>query len=221
MPRRSRRHFATSSPARQRAAHHADRAWRGSHRLSGRAAGPRSRSRTPAIPTGLPSRFQRRRKTMPNSVAEVTCASQGMGRSTATRLARDFSVGRRPGPQAPRRTPLAIRGMACADPGQGFRRPDVGQLRHLPLGALRSDRRPREGVLRPWRHRRRPGQQCPAGPVMTGRRRSYLEYWAPSHGMSVEVAIDTFPQKAEIQRFVQPDEIAELMAFVISPAAPG
>jgi NAD(P)-dependent dehydrogenase (short-subunit alcohol dehydrogenase family) len=55
---------------------------------------------------------------------------------------------------------------------------------------------------------------------MTGRRRSYLEYWAPSHGMSVEVAIDTFPQKAEIQRFVQPDEIAELMAFVISPAAP-
>lgn len=52
-------------------------------------------------------------------------------------------------------------------------------------------------------------------------RRSHLEYWAPGHGMSVEKAIDTFPQKAEIQRFVQPDEIAELMAFVISPAAPG
>jgi hypothetical protein len=69
---------------------------------------------------------------MPNSVAEVTCASQGMGRSTAIRLAWDFSVGRRPGPQAPRRPPLYHRGVASADPGQGFRRPDVGQLRRLP-----------------------------------------------------------------------------------------
>ena len=33
------------------------------------------------------------------------------------------------------------------------------------------------------------------GPVMTGRRRSYLEHWAPLHNMSVEEATAKFPLK--------------------------
>ncbi|GHH82057.1 short-chain dehydrogenase [Streptomyces sulfonofaciens] len=57
------------------------------------------------------------------------------------------------------------------------------------------------------------------GAVMTGRRRSFLEKWAPSHGMTVEEAIDRFPGRAGIARFGQPEEIAELMAFLVSPAA--
>ncbi|WP_433888123.1 SDR family oxidoreductase [Streptomyces sp. CA-111067] len=57
------------------------------------------------------------------------------------------------------------------------------------------------------------------GAVMTGRRRSYLEQWAPRHGMTVEEAIDKFPQNAEIERFGRPEELAELMAFLVSPAA--
>ncbi|WP_405587626.1 SDR family oxidoreductase [Streptomyces sp. NBC_01190] len=57
------------------------------------------------------------------------------------------------------------------------------------------------------------------GAVMTGRRRSYLEHWAPAHDMTVDEAIANFPAKAEITRFGQPEEIAELMAFVVSPAA--
>ncbi|MET7826954.1 SDR family oxidoreductase [Streptomyces sp. NPDC005386] len=57
------------------------------------------------------------------------------------------------------------------------------------------------------------------GAVLTGRRRSYLEHWAPAHGMTVEEALDAFPQKAEISRFGQPEEVAELMAFMVSPAA--
>ncbi|MFE4369285.1 SDR family oxidoreductase [Streptomyces sp. NPDC056835] len=57
------------------------------------------------------------------------------------------------------------------------------------------------------------------GPVMTNRRRSYLEHWAPSHGMTVEEAIDEFPRKAEIGRYGRPEEIAELMAFLVSPEA--
>lgn len=56
------------------------------------------------------------------------------------------------------------------------------------------------------------------GPVMTGRRRSYLEHWAPLHDMSVEEAMERFPREAGIARYGQPEEIAELMAFLVSPA---
>lgn len=57
------------------------------------------------------------------------------------------------------------------------------------------------------------------GPVMTGRRRSYLEHWAPLHDMSVEQATAEFPKAAGIARYGEPEEIAELMAFLVSPAA--
>ncbi|MGH8427292.1 MAG: SDR family oxidoreductase [Gammaproteobacteria bacterium] len=57
------------------------------------------------------------------------------------------------------------------------------------------------------------------GPVMTGRRRSYLEHWAPLHDMTVEEATARFPKEAGIARYGTPEEIAELMAFLVSPAA--
>jgi 3-oxoacyl-[acyl-carrier protein] reductase len=57
------------------------------------------------------------------------------------------------------------------------------------------------------------------GPVMTGRRRSYLEHWAPLHGMSVEEATAKFPKEAGIARYGAAEEIAELMAFLVSPGA--
>jgi 3-oxoacyl-[acyl-carrier protein] reductase len=57
------------------------------------------------------------------------------------------------------------------------------------------------------------------GPVMTGRRRSYLEHWAPLHNMTVEQATANFPKEAGIARYGEPEEIAELMAFLVSPAA--
>ncbi|MGH9648479.1 MAG: SDR family oxidoreductase [Bryobacteraceae bacterium] len=57
------------------------------------------------------------------------------------------------------------------------------------------------------------------GPVMTGRRRSYLEHWAPLHGMTIEEATEKFPREAGITRYGEPQDIAGLMAFLVSPAA--
>jgi NAD(P)-dependent dehydrogenase (short-subunit alcohol dehydrogenase family) len=57
------------------------------------------------------------------------------------------------------------------------------------------------------------------GPVMTGRRRSYLEKWAPAHGMTVEEATERFPKEAGISRYGEAEDIAGLMAFLVSPAA--
>jgi 3-oxoacyl-[acyl-carrier protein] reductase len=57
------------------------------------------------------------------------------------------------------------------------------------------------------------------GAVLTERRRAFLEKWAPAHSMTVEEAMSRFPQQAGITRFGKPEEIADLMAYLISPAA--
>jgi 3-oxoacyl-[acyl-carrier protein] reductase len=57
------------------------------------------------------------------------------------------------------------------------------------------------------------------GPVMTGRRRSFLEKWAPEHGMSVAEAMKQFPEKAGFTRYGEPEEIAGLMAYLVSKEA--
>jgi 3-oxoacyl-[acyl-carrier protein] reductase len=60
------------------------------------------------------------------------------------------------------------------------------------------------------------------GAVMTGRRRSFLEKWAPAHNahnMSVEDAMRKFPEQAGISLYGQPEEIAELLGFMLCSAA--
>ena len=57
------------------------------------------------------------------------------------------------------------------------------------------------------------------GPVMTGRRRSFMEKWAPAHNVIVEEAMKEFPKEVGISRYGQPEEIADLLAFMVSPAA--
>jgi 3-oxoacyl-[acyl-carrier protein] reductase len=55
------------------------------------------------------------------------------------------------------------------------------------------------------------------GPVMTGRRRSYLEKWAHDHKMEVKDATEKFLSAAGISRYGTPEEIADLMAYLVAP----
>jgi len=57
------------------------------------------------------------------------------------------------------------------------------------------------------------------GAVMTGRRQSFFEKWVPAHNLTVEEAIKKFPEQAGITRLGKPEEIADLMAYLVSPAA--
>jgi 3-oxoacyl-[acyl-carrier protein] reductase len=57
------------------------------------------------------------------------------------------------------------------------------------------------------------------GAVMTGRRQSFFEKWAPAHNLTVDEAVRKFPEEVGIARFGKPEEIADLMAYIVSPAA--
>ena len=57
------------------------------------------------------------------------------------------------------------------------------------------------------------------GAVMTGRRESFFRKWAPAHNLTVEEAVKKFPEEVGIARLGKPEEIADLMAYMVSPAA--
>ncbi|MBB3148513.1 3-oxoacyl-[acyl-carrier protein] reductase [Phyllobacterium trifolii] len=57
------------------------------------------------------------------------------------------------------------------------------------------------------------------GPVMTARRQGLIAKAAGTKGISVEQAKEKFLEQAGVARFGEPEELAELMAFAVSPAA--
>ena len=57
------------------------------------------------------------------------------------------------------------------------------------------------------------------GPVLTNRRKTYMEKYAPEHNMTFDEAMLKFPAEVGISRYGQPEEIADLLAFLVSPQA--
>lgn len=57
------------------------------------------------------------------------------------------------------------------------------------------------------------------GPVMTDRRRSMLEKYAAAHRLGYEEAVVRYASETGIERYGTPEDIAALIAFVVSPPA--
>jgi 3-oxoacyl-[acyl-carrier protein] reductase len=101
-------------------------------------------------------------------------------------------------------------GSAALDPKPGFAAVAATNAAIIALAKAFSEQGIKDGVQ---------VNSIVPGAVMTGRRQSFLEKWAPAHNMSVDEAIRKFPEEAGISRYGQPEEIAELLAFMVSPAA--
>jgi 3-oxoacyl-[acyl-carrier protein] reductase len=112
--------------------------------------------------------------------------------------------------KASRGSVVLISGSAALDPQPGFAAVAAINAAIIALAKAFAEQGIKDGVQ---------VNSVVPGAVMTGRRRSFMEKWAPEHGMSVEEATKAFPEKAGISRYGEPEEIAALMAFLVSPAA--
>jgi 3-oxoacyl-[acyl-carrier protein] reductase len=105
---------------------------------------------------------------------------------------------------------VLISGSAALDPKPGFAAVAAINSAIIALAKAFSEQGIKDGVQ---------VNSVVPGAVMTGRRQSFFEKWAPAHNLTVEEAMRKFPEEVGIRRFGKPEEIAELMAYLVSPAA--
>jgi 3-oxoacyl-[acyl-carrier protein] reductase len=105
---------------------------------------------------------------------------------------------------------VLISGSAALDPKPGFAAVAAVNAAILALAKAFAEQGIKDGVQ---------VNSVVPGAVMTGRRESFFKKWAPAHDMTIEQAVKKFPEEVGIARFGRPEEIADLMAFVVSPAA--
>src|SRR5882724_7678322 len=105
---------------------------------------------------------------------------------------------------------VVISGSAALDPKPGFAAVATINAAIIALAKAFAEQGIKDGVQ---------VNSVVPGAVMTGRRRSFLDRWAPEHGMSVEEEMKQLPEKAGIARYGEPEEIAGLMAYLVSKEA--
>ena len=105
---------------------------------------------------------------------------------------------------------VLISGSAALDPKPGFAAVAAVNAAIIALAKAFAEQGIKDGVQ---------VNSVVPGAVMTGRRESFFKKWAPAHEMSVDEAVKKFPQEVGIARFGKPEEIADLMAYLVSPAA--
>jgi 3-oxoacyl-[acyl-carrier protein] reductase len=105
---------------------------------------------------------------------------------------------------------VLISGSAALDPKPGFAAVATVNAAIIALAKAFAEQGIKDGVQ---------VNSVVPGAVMTGRRQSFFAKWAPAHNLTVEEAIRKFPEEVDIARFGKPEEIADLMAYLVSPAA--
>src|SRR3984885_9661329 len=105
---------------------------------------------------------------------------------------------------------VLISGSAALDPKPGFAAVAAVNAAIIALAKAFAEQGIKDGVQ---------VNSVVPGAVMTGRRMSFFEKWAPAHNMTYEEAVRKFPEEAGINRFGKPEEIADLLGYLVSPAA--
>ena len=105
---------------------------------------------------------------------------------------------------------ILISGSAALDPKPGFAAVAAINAAIIALAKAFAEQGIKDGVQ---------VNSVVPGAVMTGRRRSFLEKWAPAHNLTFEEALKKFPEEVGIVRFGKPEEVADLLAYLVSPAA--
>jgi 3-oxoacyl-[acyl-carrier protein] reductase len=112
--------------------------------------------------------------------------------------------------KASRGSVVLLSGLAAWDPKPGFAAVAAINAAIIALAKAFAEQGIKDGVQ---------VNSVSPGAVMTGRRRSFFEHWAPEHHLTVEEAIKKYPEESGISRFGEPEEIADLLAYLVSPAA--
>jgi 3-oxoacyl-[acyl-carrier protein] reductase len=105
---------------------------------------------------------------------------------------------------------VLLSGLAAWDPKPGFAAVAATNAAIIALAKAFAEQGIKDGVQ---------VNSVSPGAVMTGRRQSFFEKWAPAHNLTVEEAIKKYPEESGISRFGAPEEIADLLAFLVSPQA--
>ena len=105
---------------------------------------------------------------------------------------------------------VLISGSAALDPKPGFAAVAAVNAAIIALAKAFAEQGIKDGVQ---------VNSVVPGAVMTGRRESFFRKWAPAHNLTEEEAVKKFPEEVGIARFGKPEEIADLMAYMVSPAA--